>query len=158
MRGFTARINTDPAPVRINFADDGSAIVKRNGTVLAHGIPEVVPRATDDGRLVAFSTAVWEGRTAISVDTPTAHAEDVAIARTSTIFVAEGVRIGGFGVLWGARLEERFNRVKGWAYADGVATLETWAVELVPAPRRCCGKTGPPPSPTIDLPALAWPA
>ena len=46
--------------------------------------------------------------------------------------------------------------VLGWSFIDGESTLEERAVDLVTLPRACCGKKGPPPSPTIDLPALAW--
>lgn len=154
MRGFAARTNDGTAAVRISFADDGQALVRRNGTTIAAGVPEVVPRGTDDGRLVCFTTAQWEGRTATSITTPTADGStlqnlDVAVARTSTIFAAEGLP-----PLWGARLTA--GQVRGWAYVEGIASLETWTVDLVPIPKRCCGKPGPPPSPTIELPALAW--
>lgn len=150
MRGFAARTNDGTAAVRISFADDGQALVRRNGTTIAAGVPEVVPRGTDDGRLVCFTTAQWEGRTATSIELPGEWSyTDLAVARTSTIFAAEGLP-----PLWGARLTA--GQVRGWVYVEGIASLETWTVDLVPIPKRCCGKPGPPPSPTIELPALAW--
>lgn len=152
MKSFTVATPTGHA--RVSVRDNRPLQVMQAGVKIAEGFPRIVAwDHEEDGVMVLRPNGQWEGRTALTLTLPgTDPLEDVKVARTSAIFVADGIP----GALIGGRYEELKRRVTGWRLGDGEPRIETWGATLNPQARACCGRAPTPPAPEIQLPALAF--
>jgi hypothetical protein len=143
MRSFTGGSNV--GDVKVQMPDDGPPIVRQAGRVIAYGVPKSVRgpalmfRVSEDTDeiLTVYPSGQKEARKAVTLRrTPDAEpVTDVDVTNIRGAFVVDGLP-----TLWGARVDERAGRVRGFTFEEGVQQTEQWEVDLVPTRRKCCGQ------------------
>ena len=137
-RSFTA-VSPAATLVRVRIPDEGQPFLMANGRQIAAGVPTStlnagVP-ALDFGGTVYTPTANKETRRAISITRNGETLEDIDVLLSIGFAYVED-----WPPLWACRLDERRKTAHGWTFTDGVATRETWAIELVAVKKKCCGR------------------
>lgn len=150
MKSFTA--STHLGNVRVRLPDDGPPEVRQDGRTLAVGVPT---SDVEDGRsALVFSYGEFgdggliceplgrpEVRQVRSATRTDADGATVSVSDTTATHSLGVFTIADFGTLWGARLGAKEASARGFRFEDGEQTLETWAIDLVPVKRRCCGRS-----------------
>lgn len=136
-RSFVA-VSQAATLVRVRIPDEGEPSLMANGRQIASGVPtstlvEGIP-ALDFGGTVYTPTASKETRHALSV---TRGGESI---ETDVLISIGFLHVEDWPTLWALQLDERRKRARGWTFTDGVATPETWAIDLVAVKRKCCGR------------------
>jgi len=137
-RSFTA-VSPAATLVRVRIPDEGEPFLMANGHQIASGVPtstlvDGIP-ALDFGGTVYTPTASKETRRAISVTRNGETLTDIDVMVSIGFAYLED-----WPPLWACRLDERRKTAHGWTFTDGVATRETWAIELVAVKKKCCGR------------------
>lgn len=143
-RSFTA-VSPAATLVRVRIPDEGEPFLMANGHQIASGVPtstlvDGIP-ALDFGGTVYTPTASKETRRAISVTRPEAvEAVGLTVEDVDVLVSIGFLHVEGWPTLWALQLDERRKRARGWTFTDGVATAETWQIDLVAVKKRCCGR------------------
>lgn len=136
MRSFTAM--TEHGLVRAQFPDDDTPRLMLNGRQILAAVPtetvhDTGPALDFDGTLVV-PQGQRETRQALTITRGDVTLEDVEIVHAHA-----WVRVPGWPVLFASKLRESRGLVTGWTFTEDGPQQETWEVDLVPMPRRCCG-------------------